>query len=301
MNHSRVKNLINLGYIIDETAVNLIEGLNENDFYKLVEAVKKENPFIINKELIDKLTSADVKIIKTFIPVYKFNVQEMVRDLNERYSKLQTILLRRVEFSDMITINKLSSGAASIIGLIKEKTERDSDLLVVLEDPTGEIQTTIPKNLGEKITLDDVVAVSGKMNNKILVADKLIYPDVPIRPVNYSSKPIRIALLEDGKECDSDYLLYKDRILDKIKNKNYIVTTPYLIDIGGVVILTLFDYTPIDILRKRYLNKENSDFIIEPIPDIILTNRDVNANYKGITIVSINNSINLKTREVNSI
>jgi hypothetical protein len=201
----------------------------------------------------------------------------------------------------MITINKLSGGTASIIGLIKEKTERESDLLVVLEDPTGEIQTSIPKKLGEKITLDDVVAVSGKMNNKILVADKLIYPDVPIRPVKYSYKPTIIAFLEDGKEYNSDYLLYRDRILDKIKNKNYIITTPCLIDMEGVVILILFDYSPIDILRKRYLNKENSDFIIEPIPDIILTNRDVNANYKGITIVSINNTINLKTREVSSI
>jgi DNA polymerase II small subunit/DNA polymerase delta subunit B len=298
MNHSHVKNLVNLGYLVDQEIVDLIENLNENDFYKLVEDLKKENLFLINKDLINKVVVSDVKIIKNFIPVKKFTVQDFVRNLNERYIALQSILLKRVEFSDLVSINKISNGNASIIGLIKEKTEKDENLLVTLEDSTGDIQAIVPKNLGEKLVLDDVVAVSGRINNKIFV-DKLIYPDVPIRPVNYSFNSIKIAFLEN-KESDADYLIYREKIIDKIKNKIYTITNPCLVEIGGVVILVLLGFNPLDVLRKRYINIENTDFLVEPVPDIIFTDKDVNANYKGITIVSLNKTIDLKTREIQS-
>jgi DNA polymerase II small subunit/DNA polymerase delta subunit B len=270
MNHSHVKNLTNLGFFVDESVVRLIESLNENDFYKLVEEVKKENPLIVNKELINKVVINDVKIIKNLVPINKFTVQDFIKNLNERYSCLQNILLRRVEFSDLVSINKLSNGNASIIGLVKGKVEKEEDLLVTLEDSTGDVQVIVPKSLGEKLCLDDVVAVSGKINNKILSADALVYPDVPIRPVNYASKSVKIAFLEANKEYDSDYLFYREKILDKVKGKTYITTNPYVSEVDGVIILTLFGVNPLDAIRKRYVNIESTDFIIDPIPDIII-------------------------------
>jgi hypothetical protein len=301
MNHSHVKNLINLGFFVDESAVRLIESLNENDFYKLVEEVKKENPLMINKEFINRILVSDVKLIKKFVPVNKFTIQDYVKNLNERYNILQNILLRRVKFSDLISINKLNGGNASIIGLVKDKIEKGNDLIVFLEDSTGDVQTILPKNLGEKLCLDDVVAVSGKINNKVISADVLMYPDVPIRPVNYTSKSVGIAFLEDNKDYDSDYLFYREKILDKIKNKTHVTTNPLISEVEGVVILTLFGLNPLDAIRKRYVSIENTDFIIDPIPDIIFTDKDINTNYKGITIVSINKVIDLKTREVSNI
>lgn len=134
-----------------------------------------------------------------------------------------------------------------------------------------------------------------------MFADALVYPDVPIRPVNYASKSVRIAFLEDNKNYNSDYVFYKEKIVDKIKGKTHITTTPYLSEIAGVVILTLFGVNPLDAIRKRYVSIENTDFIIEPIPDIIFTDKNINTNYKGITIVSINKVIDLKTRQINDI
>lgn len=301
MNHSHVKNLTNLGFFVDESTVDLIEDLNENDFYKLVEEIKKENPFMVNKDLINRVIVNDVKIIKNLTPVNKFTVQDFVKNLNERYNSLQNILLRRVEFSDLISINKLSNGSASIIGIVKDRLEKEESLLVILEDSTGDVQVLVPKNLGEKLSLDDVIAVSGKISNKVLFADTLVYPDVPIRPVNYTSKSIKIAFLEDNKEHKSDYLFYREKIIDKIKGKTHITTNPHISEVEGVVILTLFGINPLDALRKRYVNIENTDFIIDPIPDIIFTDKDINTNYKGITIVPLNKTIDLKTREVSDI
>jgi len=301
MNHSHVKNLTNLGFFVDEFVVRLIESLNENDFYKLVEEVKKENPLIVNKEFINKVIINDVKIIKNLVPINKFTVQDFTKNLNEKYSCLQNILLRRVEFSDLVSINKLSNGNASIIGLVKDKIEKEEGLFVTLEDSTGDVQVIVPKILGEKLCLDDVVAVSGKINNKVVSADVLVYPDVPIRPVNYTSKSVKIAFLEANREYDSDYIFYREKILDKIKGKTHITTSPYISEVDGVVILTLLGLNPLDTIRKRYVNIESTDFIIDPIPDIIFTDKDISTNYKGITIVSINKVIDLKTREVSNI
>lgn len=301
MSHSHVKNLINLGYIVDESTANLIEELNEDDFFKLVEGLKKENFFVVDSYIINKILSNDVKIIKCFEDVHRFTVQDMVKSLNEKYTALQSILLRRVEFSDLISINKIGNGSASIIGLVKDITEKEGTLTTFMEDLTGEVQVLIPKGLGEKLVIDDVVAVSGDINNKVMRAEKLVYPDVPIRQVNYSVKPVKIAFLDEGKNHGANYLVYREKIVDKIKNKVHTITPPCFFEIEGVKILTLFDFNPLDVLRKRYVRIENSDFIIDPVPDIILTNKDVNTNYKGITIVSLNKSIDLKTREINDI
>jgi DNA polymerase II small subunit/DNA polymerase delta subunit B len=188
MNHNHIKNLINLGYLVDENIVKLIENIDEDNFYKLVEGLKKENVFMITNEVIKKILVRDVNIIKEFTPCKKFTVQDYVKNLNEKYNMLQSILLKRVELSDLISINKISNGNVSVIGIVKDKTENGNNFISNLEDPTGVVQMTVDKATGEKIALDDVIAASGRMSNKTLFADKIIYPDVPLRPVNYSRK-----------------------------------------------------------------------------------------------------------------
>jgi len=301
MNHNHVKNLINLGYLVDENVANLIENIDEDNFYRLIEGLKKENNFLITNELIKKILVRDVNIIKEFIPFKKFTVQDFAHNLNDKYSALQNILLKRVELADMVSINKITIGNVSIIGMVKEKSENGDNFVVTLEDPTGDIQALIPKTIGEKVALDDVIAVSGRINNKILFAEKLIYPDVPLRPVNYTTDSIKVAFLEEEKDCKADYIFYKDKIKDYIKNKIVSIANPCLVEIEGVLILIISDFNPLDILRKRFVNIENTDFIIDSIPDIIFTDKGINTNYKGITIVSLNKIIDLKTRDTQSI
>jgi hypothetical protein len=289
---------MNLGFLIDSDAVSTIEKLNEEDFYRLVEGLKKEKSFIFSNSLIKRILSREISIIKKFEPKKVFTIQDFIKTLNERYDHLQNILLKKLELADVVSINKCSSGDVSIIGLVKSKEEKDNNYIVSLEDPTGEIQVVLSKNLGEKLALDDVVAVSGKINNKILFAEKLIHPDVPLRAVNYSSETIKVAFLSDERNCDANYIVYRNKIEDRIKNRTYEITNPTIIEVENVVILIIFDSDSLEALRKRYVNIENTDFTIEPIPDIVFTNKEINTNYKGITIVSLNKSIDLKTREV---
>jgi hypothetical protein len=297
--HSHLKNLINLGFLVDDKITEKIENLNEEDFFNLIEGLNKENIFIVNENVLKTIVSDEVKVLSSANSMESFNIQDFVRNLNERYVFLQNILMKKLELSNIVSINKCNEGAVSIIGMVKEKEEKGDKFIVVLEDPTGEVQVSIQKKLGEKISLDDVIAISGEMNNKVLNADKIIFPDVPLKPVVFSNDSIRVAFTD--KDVKADYIVYDNKIKDMIKKKEIEINNPSIFKIGNVIFLMLIDFDPLDVLKKRYVTIENKDFLIEPSPGIVFTDKDVNTNYKGISIVSKNKLIDLKTREVQNI
>jgi hypothetical protein len=297
--HSHLKNLINLGFLVDDKITEKIENLNEEDFFKLIEGLKKESIFIVNESVLKTIVSDEVKVFSSAKRMESFNIQDFVRVLNERYVFLQNILMKKLELANIVSINKCNEGAVSVIGMVKEKEEKGDKFIVVLEDPTGEVQVSIQKKLGEKISLDDVIAVSGEVNNKVLNADKIIFPDVPLKPVVFSNDSIRVAFTD--KDVKADYIVYGNKIKDMIKKKEIEISNPSIFKIGNVIFLLLLDFDPLDVLKKRYVSIDNTDFLIEPSPDIVFTDKDINTNYKGISIVSKNKMIDLKTRETQSI
>ncbi|OGI12531.1 hypothetical protein A3K64_01340 [Candidatus Micrarchaeota archaeon RBG_16_36_9] len=298
--HSHLKNLVNLGFIVDEDIKDKIENLNEEEFYKLIEKLKNDNVFIVNDSNLKSFTSEDIKILRSFVKKERYNVQDFTRNLNDRYSLIQSILIKKLEMPNMVSIDKIGEGSLSIIGFVKEREEKIDNIIVSLEDPTGEIKAIIPKKIGEKLALDDVVALSGIVKDKTLNVDKILFPDVPFKPVVYTLGSIRVAFLPE-KNVNTDYIIQKDKIIDNIKNKIIEISNPCIFKINDVIILIALDFDPLEFLKKRYINIDNNDFLIEPCPDIVLTNKDINSNYKGISIISKNKIIDLKTREVQRI
>ncbi|MFQ6020432.1 MAG: hypothetical protein ACE5J4_00185 [Candidatus Aenigmatarchaeota archaeon] len=293
--------LIKLGFLVEPNAAELLKNLNQGEFEKLLENLKKEESLVLSEKFIKKIFKKEIKIIKTFIPIKKLSIQDFVNMLNNRYNFLQNILVNKLAMENIISINKVSSGNTTIIGMVKIRQEKNNNLIVWLEDQTGEIETIIPKMLGEKINLDDVIAITGNISNKKLYGEKIIFPDIPIRRVNYSDDSIKIAFILNGKDYDADYLIYENKIKDKLNNKILEITNPSIVSIGGIIILIAHKFEPFEILKKRYIHKDKTDFLIDNVPDILFTDRKINTNYKGVTIVSGNNLINLKTREVISL
>jgi len=300
MNHNHLKNLINLGFLVDEKIADKIEDLNEEELYNLVETLKKENIFIVNEEILRRVFVGEVRILRKFKKTEKITVQDFVKNLNNRYNFLQDILMKKIELSDIVSINKGNVGNLTIIGLVKEKEVKEDRFLISLEDPTGEIKTLATKKLGERINLDDIIAVSGRVTNKKLFIDKLLFPDVPLKPVVYSKESINV-VFSDKKDIETDYLIYDNKIKDKIKNKEYEITNPCIFKINNVVVLLVLGSNPLEVLKKRYVNIENTDFLIKPSPDIVFTDQEINTNYKGISIVSKDKIIDLRTRKVTDV
>jgi len=296
---SNLNELAKHGFFVEPNSVEKIENIKPDKFKELLDYVEKENIVVISKDIIDKFTGNGIKLLKTFTILTKYSVNDYVKILNETYSTLKDILFKKIDTKNLVSINKCGTGKTSIIGMVKEKEKQAENFLITFEDPTGEVKCITPKDLGEKLSIDDVVAVSGNINNKIFFVEKVVFPDVPLRQPNYSQHEIKVVFTE--KKCDADYIIRRKKLYDKVKNKNIEISYPALFSINNVTILVALGVEPLDVLRRRYININNSHFIIEPVPDIFFTDKNINFNYKGITIVSEDNIIDLKTRNIFSL
>ena len=293
---THLEQLISQGFLVEEYSKESIEKMDDKKFSELVKYLRDEKPFMVSKDILTQFLSRDIEIVKQFDPIESFTVHDFVQALNKRYSFLQGILLGKVELKNIVSINKVGSGSVNVIGLVKDILEKNTNRVVVLEDPTGYIEVVVDKKLTERMVLDDVVAVSGRVSNKILHADRVSFPSVPLRPVNYSKESVKVAFTD--KKSRADYVISDKKIEDRLKKKKYEISAPCIIKINDVVILVAPGFEPMEILNKRYLNIDRVDFLVDPVPDIIFTDKSINMSYKGISIVSKNKMINLKTREV---
>jgi hypothetical protein len=186
------------------------------------------------------------------------------------------------------------------------------------------MRAIFPEELGRKIEHDDVIAVTGNVNNSILFADSAIWPDVPLREPKKSSAKTKIAFMtnhsfEHNAKIDSDYLIVSNCeniehlqqdlpfmkviavVNSDIKTKATKIRSPCLIDIDGVVILVAIGHDPLKVLRKRYIIEGKTGFLIDPIPDIVFTDKPLDTHYKGISIVSASKTVDISTRETKTI
>ncbi|MDD5416495.1 MAG: hypothetical protein PHU12_00805 [Candidatus Aenigmarchaeota archaeon] len=318
-----IKELISLGVLIDPDANDRLKTLNETDIIKIIAKTKEDRPLVLTSEIINNyLKSTSFKILKNMKKVKKISVQDLIDVLNKRYDFTQELLMKKVELSNIISINKCSNGKVSVIGMVKSKEPSNGNMLLELEDKTGSVRVIVDRDVGEKVSLDDIVAASGSYNNKILFGEKIVYPDVPLRKVSYSELDTKVAFIinhdfENKIDINADYVFVGNcDNVEKIKehyprtkffivsneektdgNLNYIVT-PVSLEIDGVNILVLFDSDPLTALKKRFVNINSQDFLIDTAPDIVLTNKEISANYKSISIVGEKCLIELKNRNI---
>jgi len=122
---------------------------------------------------------------------------------------LENVLRQRQELRNAISINrcltKKERESLSIIGLIKEiSTTKTGHLFVTLEDPTGTIKVLFSKNNKEiyesakDLGVDEVIGVSGQNGDKIIFAENITWPDVPIDgEIKKSKEDISAIFLSD--------------------------------------------------------------------------------------------------------
>lgn len=310
----RLKELMGLGILIEPEAMDLIKSLNKEDLQKVVSEAKVERPLMLTQDLVRKyLSKIEMRIVKRSSKLEKITIADLTNMLNEKYNILKDVLLKKIELQNIVSINKASAGEVTVIGIIKDIEEKADRFLIEAEDPTGMIKCIIPKELTSKLSLDDVVSLSGDVRNKVMFANEVSFPDVPIRQANYSKEDVKVAFVNsfsEGMNIKADFIFMLNpenikRAREKYSNAQVFslseISVPSIIDIAGVKIMFLIDFDPLAALKKRCISIENSDFIIDVLPDIIFTNKKTNSNYKSISILGENVIINLKDREIKEI
>lgn len=98
-----------------------------------------------------------------------------------------------------------------IVGMVYDRIiTKKGHILVTLEDETGQAKLLFLKpektsrkemhelfELASKIVNDEVMAVKGRVSSPFLIANAIIWPDIPIRPMKRTEEDIAIAFASD--------------------------------------------------------------------------------------------------------
>jgi DNA polymerase II small subunit len=139
-----------------------------------------------NSEL---LRPVEIEISYNNVP-YKYTIKDFANIFVSRYRFLENILRNRQELQSTMTINRVlgkkEKDQVSVIGLVDDiRTTMSGHIMLTLEDLTGKIKILISKNnkdifeIGKELVSDEVVGITGTSGDKIIFADKIIWPDIP--------------------------------------------------------------------------------------------------------------------------
>ncbi len=141
---------------------------------------------------IEEVKEGTVSIISSFTTkeVNK-EIQDFVSYFNERYKTLERLLRGRQELDNVTAIKralqKEEREHVAIIGIVKEINEtKNKNIIITLEDSTGEMKALVSKNkreiyeAGKSLVRDEVVGIVGVAGKGIIFVEKIVWPEVPV-------------------------------------------------------------------------------------------------------------------------
>lgn len=193
----KIKFLMDKGYLLDPDVMDI---LTDESFELINKHLDPSKERTLTKQVLENLRGNEktfspkgsVEIVKGYEDSFKKReVSDFIEHYKVRYNSLRKILQSRMELSDTISINrcfgKMEREKVSLIGLIMSvDITKNNNFLVELEDPTGSIKVLVSSSKGElfekakELVVDEVVGITGTMGNRIVFANDLFYPDVPL-------------------------------------------------------------------------------------------------------------------------
>ena len=180
---------------------------------------------------LESLRPVEIEISYNNVP-YKYQIKDFTKIFITRYRFLENILRNRQELRSTLTINRVlgkkEKDQVSIIGLVEEiGTTRTGHLMLTLEDLTGKIKVLISKNnpdifaLGKELVPDEVIGITGTSGDKIIFADKIIWPDLPENNELKKSPEEEYAIFISDIHVGSDAFLNEEfnKFLDWLQGK----------------------------------------------------------------------------------
>ena len=120
----------------------------------------------------------------------KYEVKDFTSLFLSRYRFLGGLLRGRQELSSVLPISRIlvkkERETVALIGMISEiSTTKNGNLLLTVEDLTGQMKVLVTKNknelhlAGKELTVDEVVGITGTYNDNLLFVDSIVWPDLP--------------------------------------------------------------------------------------------------------------------------
>ena len=126
------------------------------------------------------------------------SVENFLKYFLERYEKIASILRERNDMKDAVDIvNAKKIGKdVKIIGMVSDiKRSKNGKLILEVEDPTGSVRVLLNEN--HEIVFDEVIGIKGSINGDFMIADEVVFPEIPYKKINRSEEPVALALISD--------------------------------------------------------------------------------------------------------
>ncbi|MEM3855768.1 MAG: DNA-directed DNA polymerase II small subunit [Candidatus Micrarchaeaceae archaeon] len=248
-----------------------IKILDNNSLAEILSRMKEEKAPVPIEVLpssefkpVAKDVASDFKI-RSKEPEKTSSSSDAFRDyFRSRFSKIAAIIdkngsvMTNGMINSIANIKNYANGREiTIFGMVYDKVAtKNGHILITLEDESGTAKVLFPRsesgpgketfNAANRIILDDIIVVKGKISGSLLIASSVVWPDMPIHRVAPTEEDIAIAFISDTHvgsklflEKQFDNLLkwlngridYKRNLAGKIK---YIVISGDLVDGIGV-------------------------------------------------------------------
>lgn len=138
---------------------------------------------------------------------------DFVDYFRNRFDRLrEAVVGRRVNLFLLPSIDSTRSYTSgrevAVVGMVSTKSNsKAGNLKIVLEDETGELIVVVSNGTSKtsqelfetakRLVEDDVVAIKGKLVGRLLIANEIIWPDVPIKEPKTIEDDIAIAFMSD--------------------------------------------------------------------------------------------------------
>lgn len=147
--------------------------------------------------------------------------QDFIDHFNARYAALKKILRQRQELANTMSISRVfgkrDREQLAIIGMVNDKQlTKNGNYILTVEDETAYIKVIVNKTrpdlfrMAKDIVLDEVIGISGVNGDKVIFANNLLFPDVPIGDDVKKSKDEAYALFLSDLHVGSKYFLEED-------------------------------------------------------------------------------------------
>ncbi len=157
-------------------------------------------------------TEAKYRMFNTPSERTEGTASDFVSHFNSRLKKIRALIETRRDYGLIPNLEAtkgfMNGREVSIVGMVSNKIEtKKGNLMIILEDETGEAKVMImngtsqqARELFEKagnLIFDEVVAVKGKISGPFVIANDLIWPDIPIKQRKEVDEDVSIAFMSD--------------------------------------------------------------------------------------------------------
>ncbi len=172
----------------------------------------------ISKKDTAKDVRADFTIKNAAIEKTPAGVEDFSAYFKNRFDKLRLLIERGRSAGGVSITNKIENLKVyangrdiGVIGMVYEKTvTKNGHVMFSIEDETGTGKVLLIKaertsrkekhelfDFASKIVNDEVIAIKGRISSPFLIADGVIWPDIPIRQIKKTEDDIAIAFASD--------------------------------------------------------------------------------------------------------